>query len=148
MHIKLQEEKIARLTRKLEKQPTRSLAKSSESEDEERASVQSETSNKEVRSKKGGKLKNDGSPSLIIVEQMQDLLANTVKIQLGVGVHKTHLYTKPYTKRVDTLYMPCGYQLPKFQQFDGKGNPKQHVALFIKTCNAGTNGNLMVKQFI
>jgi len=42
--IKLQEEKIARLTRKLEKQPARSLAKSLKSE--------------AVHSKKGSKLKN------------------------------------------------------------------------------------------
>jgi len=35
--IKLQEEKISRFTRKLEKQLTRSLAKSSESNEEERA---------------------------------------------------------------------------------------------------------------
>jgi len=36
------------------------------------------------------------------------------------------------------------YQPLKFQQVDGKGNPKQHVA----RNNAGINGNLMVKQFI
>ena len=70
--IKLQKEKIARLTRKLEKRPARSLAKSSKSEEEERASVQIETSKEEVHSKKGGKLKNDGSPSLMIVKQIQD----------------------------------------------------------------------------
>jgi len=52
--IKSQEEKITRLTRKLEKRPARSLAKSSESKEEERAPVQSETSNEEVHSKKGG----------------------------------------------------------------------------------------------
>ncbi|KAL0300446.1 UNVERIFIED_CONTAM: hypothetical protein Scaly_2567300 [Sesamum calycinum] len=35
--------------------------------------------------------------------------------------------------------MPMGYQPPKFQQFDGKGNPKQHVAHLVETCkNAGT----------
>ncbi|KAH0781529.1 hypothetical protein KY290_001127 [Solanum tuberosum] len=35
--------------------------------------------------------------------------------------------------------MPEGYQPPKIQQFDGKGNLKQHIAHFIKTCNeAGT----------
>ncbi|KAL0282948.1 UNVERIFIED_CONTAM: hypothetical protein Sangu_2921100 [Sesamum angustifolium] len=28
--------------------------------------------------------------------------------------------------------MPMGYQPLKFQQFDGKGNPKQHVAHFIE----------------
>jgi len=59
------------------------------------------------------------------------------------------MYTKPYNKRVDALRMPHSYQPTKFQQFDGKGNPKQHVAHFIETCNnAGTAGNLMMKQFI
>jgi len=93
--IKSQEEKIARLSRKLEKRLARSLAKSSESEEEERASIQSETSNEEVHSKKGSKLKNGGSLSLLTVEQIQDLIANTVKLQFGGGASKTHLYTKP-----------------------------------------------------
>jgi hypothetical protein len=45
--------------------------------------------------------------------------------------------------------MPPNYQPPKFQQFDGKGNPRQHIAHFVETCNnAGTNGDLMVKQFV
>ena len=45
--------------------------------------------------------------------------------------------------------MPNGYQPPKFLQFDGKGNPKQHIAQFIETCeNAGTQGNLLVKKFV
>jgi len=50
----------------------------------------------------------------LTVEQIQDLIANAVKIQLGEGARKTHLYTKPYTKRVDVLYMLCGYQPSKF----------------------------------
>ena len=107
--IKLQEEKITRLTRKLEKRPAQSLTKSSESEEEERASVQSEASDEEVHSKKGGKLKNGGSPSLMTFEQIQDLIVNAVKIQLGGDVYKTRVYIKPYTKRVDNLYMPHGY---------------------------------------
>ncbi|KAL0358131.1 UNVERIFIED_CONTAM: hypothetical protein Scaly_1498800 [Sesamum calycinum] len=58
-------------------------------------------------------------------------------------------YSKPYTPRIDILKMPMGYQPPKFQQFDGKGNPKQHVAHFIETCNnAGTYGDYLVKQFV
>ncbi|KAL0361638.1 UNVERIFIED_CONTAM: hypothetical protein Sradi_3848300 [Sesamum radiatum] len=45
--------------------------------------------------------------------------------------------------------MPVGYQPPKFQQFDGKKNPKQHVAHFIETCNnEGTYGDHLVKQFV
>ncbi|KAL0370840.1 UNVERIFIED_CONTAM: hypothetical protein Sangu_0402100 [Sesamum angustifolium] len=47
------------------------------------------------------------------------------------------------------LKMPMGYQPPKFQQFDGKGNPKQHVAHFVETCNnVGTYGDHLVKQFV
>ena len=47
------------------------------------------------------------------------------------------------------LKMPPNYQPPKFQQFDGKGNPRQHVAHFVETCNnAGTDGDLLVKQFV
>ena len=53
--IKLQEEKITRLTRKLKKRRARSLAKSLESEEEERVSVQSEASHEEVHSKNGSK---------------------------------------------------------------------------------------------
>ena len=45
--------------------------------------------------------------------------------------------------------MSVGYQPPKFQSFDEKGNPKQHVAYFIETCNnVSTDGDLLVKQFV
>ncbi|KAM1579590.1 hypothetical protein ACFX1Z_041014 [Malus domestica] len=45
--------------------------------------------------------------------------------------------------------MPRGYQPPKFMQFDGKGNPKQHVAHFVETCNnARTEGDYLAKQFV
>ena len=81
---------------------------------------QNEASDEEIHSKKGGKLKKDGSSNLMTVEQIQDLIANIVKAQLGGSARKTHLYTKPYTKRVDALYMPHGYRPLKSQQFDGK----------------------------
>ena len=85
----------------------------------------------------------------MIVEKIQDLIANAVMTQLDGGARKTHLYTKSYTKRVDALDMSRGYQPLKFLQFDGKDNPKQHVVHFIKKCNnAGTDSDLMVKQFI
>jgi len=83
------------------------------------------------------------------VEQIQSLNANAVKAQLGEESCKTHVYTKPYTKRIDALRMPRSYQPPKFNQFHGKGNPKQHVVHFIETCsNAGTEGDRLVKQFV
>ena len=45
--------------------------------------------------------------------------------------------------------MPASYQPPKFQQFDRKGNLKQHIAHFIEICNnSGTDGDLLTKQFM
>ena len=77
------------------------------------------------------------------------MIANSIKAQYGGPSQTSLLYSKPYTKRIDNLRMPNGYQPPKFQQFDGKSNPKQHVAHFIETCeNAGTRGDLLVKQFV
>jgi len=73
------------------------------------------------------------------------LIANAVKAQLRGGACKTHLYTKT----VDTLYMPSVFQPPKFQHFDRKGYPTQHMSLFIETYNnAGTDSDIMIKQFV
>ncbi|KAL9237137.1 hypothetical protein vseg_011723 [Gypsophila vaccaria] len=81
--------------------------------------------------------------------QLHELISNTIKSQLSEGSSSNLRYVKPYRKRIDAPRMPYGYQPPKFQQFDGKGNPKQHIAHFIETCNnAGTNGDLLVKQFV
>ena len=56
--IKLHEDKISKLTRKLEKWLTQSVIKDLKSEQELKSS-NSEASDEEVRSKKGDKLKND-----------------------------------------------------------------------------------------
>jgi len=68
VRIKLQEEKITRLTIKLKKLPAQYLAKSSETEEEEEVSVQSEAFDEEVHSKKAGKPKNCRSSSLLTAE--------------------------------------------------------------------------------
>ncbi|TYK22415.1 ty3-gypsy retrotransposon protein [Cucumis melo var. makuwa] len=45
--------------------------------------------------------------------------------------------------------MSLGYQPLKFQQFDGRGNSKQHITHFVETCeNAGSSGDQLVKQLI
>ncbi|KAM1237849.1 hypothetical protein ACFX2G_039529 [Malus domestica] len=79
------------------------------------------------------------------IQQLQEMIANTIKVQYEGSSHDSVLYSKPYSKKIDALKMPRGYQPPKFMQFDGKGNPKQHVAHFIETCNnAGTEGDYLV----
>ena len=83
------------------------------------------------------------------VQQLQDMIANTIRAQYDGAPQSSFMYSKPYIKRVDNLRMPVGYQPPKFQQFDGRGNSKQHIAHFIENCNnAGTEGDLLVKQFV
>jgi len=71
------------------------------------------------------------------------LVADVVKTHLAGDSHKTHLYKKPYTMRINALHMPHSYQPPKFQQFDGKRNTEEHVTQFIETYNGvGTEGDL------
>ncbi|KAI5317281.1 hypothetical protein L3X38_036988 [Prunus dulcis] len=92
---------------------------------------------------------NTASVGSLSIQQLQDMITNTIKAQYGGPSQDTFIYSKPYTKRLDNLRMPTGYQPPKFMQFDGKGNPKQHVAHFIEMCNsAGTNDDYLVKQFV
>ena len=79
------------------------------------------------------------SVALLSVQQLQDMITNTIRAQYEGSSTSSLTYSKPYTKRIDNIRMPNGYQPPKFLQFDGKGNPKQHIAHFVETCeNAGT----------
>ena len=64
--------------------------------------------------RKGYKLRNALSLGLITIEQIQDLIANTEKVQLGGWSCRVYMYTKPYTKSGNTLCMARGFQPPKF----------------------------------
>ncbi|KAL0402568.1 UNVERIFIED_CONTAM: hypothetical protein Slati_4286700 [Sesamum latifolium] len=86
---------------------------------------------------------------LIPVDQLKEFIEGTIRRKIEGSSKSSLTYSKPYTQRIDSMKMPMGYQPPKFQQFDGKGNPKQHVVHFIETCNnAGTYGDYLVKQFV
>ncbi|KAM0981028.1 hypothetical protein TB2_013881 [Malus domestica] len=83
------------------------------------------------------------------IQQLQEMITSTIKAQYEGSSHTSSFYSKPYSKKIDALKMPRGYQPPKFMQFDGKGNPKQHVAHFVETCNnAGKEGYYLAKQFV
>jgi len=129
--IKLQEEKTAKLTKKLEKQAAQSSTNDSESEDLEKVSIHTEASDDKKQPKKGAMPKNVKSSRLMTIDQIQDLIANVVKAQLGGASCRTHLYTGPYTKRINALRMPHGYQPPKFQNLMGKVIQKSmsHISL-------------------
>lgn len=54
------------------------------------------------------------------IQQLQEMITNAVKEQYGGSSQNSLTYSKPYTKRNDSLKMPIVYQPPEFQQFDGK----------------------------
>ncbi|KAL0449412.1 UNVERIFIED_CONTAM: hypothetical protein Slati_1497600 [Sesamum latifolium] len=117
-----------------------------EAHDEAETSLKQQSNEREKSSTKELQVSSEG---LIPVDQLKEFIMGTIQNKLSGSSKSSMTYTKPYTQRIDDLKMPVGYQLPKFQQFDGKGNPKQHVAHFIETYNnAGTYGDHLVKQFI
>ena len=72
----------------------------------------------------------------ISVQQLQDMITNTIRAQYGGSSTSSLMYLKPYIKHIDNMRMP-------------NRNPKQHVTHFVETCeNAGTQGGLFVKQFV
>ncbi|XP_070662809.1 uncharacterized protein [Malus domestica] len=83
------------------------------------------------------------------IQQLQEMITNTIKAQYEGSSHTSLFCSKPYSKKIDALKMPKGYQPPKFMQFDEKGNSKQHVAHFVETYNnTGTDGDYLAKQFV
>ena len=93
--------------------------------------------------------KQSTSVASLPVQQLQDMITNTIRAQYRGSSTSSLTYSKPYTKRIDNMRMPKGYQPLKFLQFDGKGNPKQHIAHFVETCeNIGTQRDILVKQFV
>ncbi|WMV46788.1 hypothetical protein MTR67_040173 [Solanum verrucosum] len=86
---------------------------------------------------------------LIPINQLKDFIIEVLEDKSESLSKFSPTYAKPYIQRIDNLKMPNGYQPSKLQQFDGKENPKQHIAHFIETCNdAGTYHDYLVKEFI
>jgi len=77
--IKLQEENIANLTKKLEKWLAQSSTKDSENEDSRKVSVHIEASHNEKQPKKSDMPKNVKSSRSMTIEQIQYLTANAIK---------------------------------------------------------------------
>jgi len=92
------------LLKKLDKGPRASFNRGVSSNEDEKGSNKIEASKEDGGSKKGDKPQNDLTLSSIIAEQIQELIANAVKIQLGFDPQKSHLYTKPY-RRGSTLFV-------------------------------------------
>ncbi|KAL0309177.1 UNVERIFIED_CONTAM: hypothetical protein Sradi_5860000 [Sesamum radiatum] len=100
----------------------------------------------ECNTSKGIPVSTDGFVSIEHVKNtVNEVMAKTYETQ-GQSFKS---YVKPFTKRIEQLRMPENYQPPKFQQFNGYGDSRQHIAHFVETCNnAGTDEDLLVKKFV
>ena len=54
------------------------------------------------------------SVASLSVQQLHNMITNTIRAQYGGSSTSSLTYSKPYTKRIDNMRMPNGYQPPKF----------------------------------
>ncbi|KAL0462700.1 UNVERIFIED_CONTAM: hypothetical protein Slati_0157600 [Sesamum latifolium] len=147
-HVQEQDSQISKLMNKIDStDASHVIEKQIETHDEAETSLKQQSNEREKSATK--ELQVSSEWLLIPVDQLKEFIMGTIQNKFGGNSKSSMTYIKPYTQRIDNLKMTVGYQPPKFQQFEGKGNPKQHVAHFNETCNnAGTYGDHLVKQFV
>ncbi|KAL0339274.1 UNVERIFIED_CONTAM: hypothetical protein Sangu_1449500 [Sesamum angustifolium] len=145
-HVQEQDAQIARLINKADNiDASHVMGKQVEIRDEVERPIKQHYAEKD-KSAQELQISSDG---LIPVDQLKEFIEGTIRSKIEGSSRPSFTYSKPYTPRIDRLKMPIGYQPSKFQQFNGKGNPKQHVAHFVETCNnVGTYDDHLVKQFV
>ncbi|KAL0401740.1 UNVERIFIED_CONTAM: hypothetical protein Slati_4203900 [Sesamum latifolium] len=65
----------------------------------------------------------------ISVEHVKNIVNHAIAKIYKTRVQAFKSYVKPYTKRIEQLKMPENYQPPKFQQFNGHGDPRQSCSI-------------------
>ncbi|KAL0457845.1 UNVERIFIED_CONTAM: hypothetical protein Slati_0411700 [Sesamum latifolium] len=145
-HVQEQDAQIARLIYKADNvDASHIMGKQVEAHDEAEVS----TKQRYAENDKFAKELQVSSDGLIPIDQLKEFIEGTIRSKIEGRSKSSLTYSKTYTPRIDSLKMPMGYQPPKFQQFDGKDNLKQHVAHFVETCNnTGTYGDHLVKKFV
>ncbi|KAL0315886.1 UNVERIFIED_CONTAM: hypothetical protein Sradi_5466800, partial [Sesamum radiatum] len=124
-HVQEQDAQIARLINKADNiDASHVMEKQVEAHDEVEMPIKQHYAEKD-KSAKEFQISSDGIP----VDQLKEFIEGTIRSKIEGSSRSSFTYSKPYTPRIDNLKMPIGYQPPKFQQFDGKGNPKQHGSL-------------------
>ncbi|KAM1981775.1 hypothetical protein ACFX15_038227 [Malus domestica] len=118
-------EAIARLTRTVEEKDLQiaALVNRLEAQDSEKPDLEDDPlkggagGDEEPPVKKiDGKPKPDQAAALmgsLSIQQLQEMITNTIKAQYEGSSYTSGLYSKPYSKKIDALRMPRGYQPPE-----------------------------------
>ncbi|KAK4404359.1 hypothetical protein Sango_0804500 [Sesamum angolense] len=119
-HVQEQDAQIARLINKADNvDASHVMGKQVEAYDEVEAFAKQHYTGRDKYAKEL-QISSDG---LIPMDQLKEFIEGTIKSKIEGSSKSSLTYSKPYTPRIDSLKMPMGYQPPKFQQFDGRGNP-------------------------
>ncbi|XP_020675395.2 uncharacterized protein LOC110094485, partial [Dendrobium catenatum] len=86
----------------------------------------------------------------MMTPQLESIINEKIKAVIASEhIEKFVSKGRPYPTEYDQVPYPKGYSVPKFNTFNGTGNPKQHLAQFKATCgNAGGADALLFRQFI
>ena len=76
------------------------------------------------------------------------MITNTIKAQYGGPSQSSLGYSKPYSKQIEGLLMPIGYQPLKLKQFDEGEIQGNILPISSRLSSTGTHDNLLVKQFV
>ncbi|KAG8376466.1 hypothetical protein BUALT_Bualt09G0066400 [Buddleja alternifolia] len=90
-----------------------------------------------------------GSLDPSLLAYVDDLVKREIKRNEDGMTHNLKIVTKPYPSWVDKVPFPPGFTQPEFRRFDGKGNPREHVAHFIaRLAQLGENKLLWLQLFV
>ncbi|KAG8369438.1 hypothetical protein BUALT_Bualt14G0013700 [Buddleja alternifolia] len=90
-----------------------------------------------------------GSLDPSLLAYVNDLIKREIKRNEDGMTHNLKIVTKPYPSWVDKVPFPPGFTQPEFRRFDGKGNPREHVAHFIaRLAQLGENKLLWLQLFV
>jgi len=82
-----------------------------------------------------------------MVEDMVNRRLRQATVNQSPRVMETEL-EKPYESWHDLVPFPAGWHPPKFRQFDGTGDAREHLAYFEAACgDTANNASLLLRQF-
>ncbi|KAL0402331.1 UNVERIFIED_CONTAM: hypothetical protein Slati_4263000 [Sesamum latifolium] len=111
-HVQEQDAQIARLIHKANNvDASHIMGKQVEAHDE----AEVFTKQRYTKNDKSAKELQVSSDGLIPIDQLKEFIEGTIKSKIEGSLKSSLTYSKPYTPRIDSLKMPMGYQLPKFQ---------------------------------